>query len=71
MDELCSWFEVIRSLLPQSYEMRLETSCDAIVVESSSGRSVRIFERDLVGRRPLQVMQALRTALDARRLQVA
>jgi hypothetical protein len=71
MDELCSWFEVIRSILPPSYEMRLSTRRRAIVVESATARPVVLTEADLAGRRPLEVIRALRVRLDSRRLSVA
>ena len=67
MDELCGWFEVIRSILPPSYEMRLARSGRAIVVESRTA-PVRLTEDDLAGRRPDEVIASLHARLDARRL---
>ena len=37
MDELCTWYEVIRSLLPQRYPMRMAWERNAIVVVSPTG----------------------------------
>jgi hypothetical protein len=70
MDELCSWFEVIRSILPPSYEMHL-AGREAIVVESATARPVFLTEDDLAGRRPIEVIAALRARLDSHSLQVA
>jgi hypothetical protein len=64
MEELCTWYEVIRSLLPQRYEMSLETRPEAIVVVSSAtGTVVRVTESELCGRTPTQVVRGLRERL--------
>lgn len=67
MDELYGWFEVIRSILPPSYEMRLSFAERAIIVESRTA-PVRLTEEDLVGRHPQAVIALLRRRLDSRRL---
>lgn len=64
MDELGSWFEVIRSLMPQSFEMRLVWECGAIVVSSPrSENMVWLFADELRGRAPGEVVGELRTRL--------
>ena len=67
MDELYGWFEVIRSILPPSYEMRLSLSERAIIIESRTA-PVRLTEEDLRGRRPAEVIASLHRRLDSRRL---
>ena len=67
MDELYAWFEVIRSILPPSYEMRLSLAERAIIVESRTA-PVRLTEDDLAGRHPQAVIALLRGRLGSRRL---
>lgn len=67
MDELCGWFEVIRSILPPSYEMRLARSGRAIVIESRLA-PVTLTENDLAGRHPDEVLASIHARLDTRRL---
>ena len=60
MDELCTWYEVIRSLLPQRYPMYLIWERRTIVVISSfDSRVVRLTESDLRGRTPTMVVREL------------
>lgn len=70
MDELCGWFEVIRSILPPSYDMRLSRPDRAILIESRTSR-VRLTEEELAGRRPDEVLTSLHARLDSRRLVAA
>lgn len=64
MDELCTWFEVIRSLLPQTYQMRLIADSDTIIVGSLYGEQlVMLTRRELAGQRPIDVMRSLRRRL--------
>jgi hypothetical protein len=66
MDELCTWFEVIRSLLPQTYQMRLIGDSDAIIIGSLYGEQLVVLTRtELAGQRPIDVMRALRQRLAA------
>ncbi len=60
MDELCTWYEVIRSLLPQRYAMRLVWERGAITVTSPrTHRTVWLTERELEGRTPTAVVRAV------------
>lgn len=68
MDEICSWFEVIRSLLPQRYEMRIISEREAIVVSSpQDDRALWLSAASLRGRTPTQVVDRIREALRPRR----
>jgi len=67
MDELCSWFEVIRSLLPQRYEMRIIWEREAIVISSEpDDRALWLSPSSLAGRTPSEVVDSIRAALRAR-----
>lgn len=64
MDELCTWFEVIRSLLPQTYQMRLIADSEAIVVGSLYGEQLVVLTwAELEGQRPIDVMRELKHSL--------
>ena len=68
MDELCSWFEVIRSLLPQRYEMRIIWEREAIVISSAPDeRALWLSAASLSGRTPSEVVDSVRATLRARR----
>lgn len=68
MDELCSWFEVIRSLLPQRYEMRIIWEREAIVISSAQDdRALWLSATSLAGRAPSEVVDSIRETLRARR----
>ena len=67
MDELSTWYEVLRSLLPQKYGMRLLWERRAIVVTSAAtDRIVWIFEDELRGCTPGTVVASVRRRLRAR-----
>ena len=67
MDELSTWYEVLRSLLPQQYGMRLLWERRAIVVTSAvTDRIVWVFEDELQGCTPGMVVAAIRRRLRAR-----
>jgi hypothetical protein len=60
MDEMGTWYEVIRALLPGRYSMRILWERDVIVVSSpGSGRSVWLNQQTLRGRTPTSVVRAL------------
>jgi hypothetical protein len=66
MDDLRTWYEVIRSLLPQRYPMRMAWERRAIVIVSpSGGRVIRITETDLAGRTPTAVVRGVVRQLTA------
>lgn len=68
MNELCSWFEVIRSLLPQRYEMRILWEREVIVVSTAHDERVVWLSADaLAGRSPSEVVDSVRSALRVRR----
>ena len=64
MDDICSWFEVIRSLLPQRYEMRIVWERDAILVaDPDRGSMLWLSATTLAQRTPTQVVDSIREAL--------
>jgi hypothetical protein len=64
MDELSTWYEVLRSLLPQRYAMRLLWERRAIIVTSEvSDNIVWIYEDELPGCTPGAVVAAVRRRL--------
>ena len=64
MDELSTWYEVLRSLLPQRYEMQLLWHRRAITVTSPvSGEVVWLDESELPGRTPGAVVARVRSRL--------
>jgi hypothetical protein len=64
MDELSTWYEVLRSLLPQRYDMRLLWGRRAIVVTSPvTGEVVWLDEQELPGRSPSAVVALVRRRL--------
>ena len=66
MDELSTWYEVLRSLLPEHYGMRLLWERRAIIVTSmSTDQIVWIYEDELWGCTPSQVVSAIRRRLRA------
>ena len=66
MDDICSWFEVIRSLLPQRYEMRIVWERGAIVVADPNRDSMLWLSAEaLRGRTPTEVVDSIRTTLRA------
>ena len=68
MDELCSWFEVIRSLLPQRYETRIIWEREAIVISNADNdHAIWLSAASLRGRTPTAVVDSIRESLRARR----
>jgi hypothetical protein len=66
MDELSNWCEVIRSLLPQRYEVRMMWDSGAIAVgEPAAGKVVVLSAGSLAGRGPSEVVDSLRSQLRA------
>jgi hypothetical protein len=64
VDELGSWFEVIRSLMPPSFDVRIVWEHRAIVVAAPlSENMVWLFSEDLRGQAPGQVVDHVRTQL--------
>jgi hypothetical protein len=64
MDELCSWFEVIRSLLPQHYEMRIIWELEVIMISTAQDeRLLWLSTTSLAGRTPSEVVETVRSAL--------
>ena len=64
MDELCSWCEVIRSLLPQRYEVRMMWENGTIAVsEPRATRGVVLSAASLAGRSPSEVVDSIRCEL--------
>ena len=64
MDELSTWYEVLRSLLPQRYGMRLLWERRAIIVTSEvSDTIVWIHQDELPGCTPDAVVAAVRRRL--------
>ncbi|MDR3685597.1 MAG: hypothetical protein P4L93_01380 [Coriobacteriia bacterium] len=64
MDDICSWFEVIRSLLPQRYEMRIVWERDAILVADPDRDSmIWLSTAALANRTPTQVVESIRETL--------
>ena len=60
MDEMGTWYEVIRALQPERYPMSILWERDVIVVSSPrSGRSVWLNRQTLRGRTPTSVVRAL------------
>jgi hypothetical protein len=67
MDELSDWFEVIRSLLPTSYEMRVVWEKQAIVVACpATDRAIALTRASLRGKQPTRVVEFLSAELDRR-----
>lgn len=65
MDELSNWFEVIRSLLPQSYEMVLSPESHSILVGAPrNGTFVRLAEGELAEAHPGELITRVRQQLD-------
>jgi len=70
MDELSNWYEVLRSLLPQRYPMRLSWERRAILVRSPwSEEIVWITEDELGAATPQTLVLAIRRHLRERELQ--
>jgi hypothetical protein len=68
MDDICSWFEVIRSLLPQRYEMRIVWERDAILVADPNRESVLWLSAETLSHRtPTEVVDTIRETLRASR----
>lgn len=64
MDELGSWYEVIRSLIPQSFDVRIVWESHAIVVAApQSDHVVWLFASDLRGRTPGDIVANVRAQL--------
>lgn len=64
MDELCSWFEVIRSLLPQRFAMRIIWEREAIVISTAEDDGALWLSLDsLAGRTPSEVVDSIRAAI--------
>ena len=64
MDELGSWFEVIRSLMPPSFDVCIVWEDRAIVVAAPlSEHMVWLCADDLRGRTPGEVVEQVRTQL--------
>ena len=64
MDELSTWYEVLRSLLPQHYGMRLLWERRAIIVTAATtDHIVWIYEDELPGCTPGAVVSAVRRRL--------
>ena len=64
MDELGSWYEVLRSLIPQSFDVRVVWEKHAIVVAAPSGDNVVwLFLSDLRGHTPGYVVARVRMQL--------
>ncbi len=64
MDELSTWYEVLRSLLPEHYRMRVLWERRAIIVTSLlTDRVVWIYQDDLKGCTPSRVVAAVRRSL--------
>jgi hypothetical protein len=64
VDELGSWFEVIRSLMPPSFDVRIVWDVGAIVVAAqTSEHMVWLYSDDLSGRAPGEVVEQVRTQL--------
>jgi hypothetical protein len=67
MNELSSWFEVLRSLLPQRYEMRILWERQAIVISCpQTERSLWLTTASLARRGPSEVVDSVRSALRGR-----
>jgi len=66
MDDICSWFEVIRSLLPQRYEMRIVWERGVIVVADPNRDSMLWLSAEVLrGRTPTEVVDSIRATLRA------
>jgi hypothetical protein len=66
MDELSTWYEVLRSLLPQRYDMQLLWHRRAITVTSPvSGEVVWLDEFELPGHTPTAIVSRVRNRLRA------
>lgn len=64
MDELGSWYEVLQSLIPQSFDVRVVWERRAIVVASPSGANVVwLHQGDLRGHTPGYVVARVRMQL--------
>jgi hypothetical protein len=64
MDDICSWFEVIRSLLPQRYEMRIVWERGVILVADPNRDAVLWLSAEtLRGRTPTEVVDSIRGTL--------
>ena len=64
MDDICSWFEVIRSLLPQRYEMRILWERDAILIADPNRESALwLSSESLANRTPTEVVESIRETL--------
>jgi hypothetical protein len=58
MEELSSWHEVIRSLLPQSYNVRMIGECRVIIIGSPYSEEIaHVTEEALRGRTPTEVVR--------------
>jgi hypothetical protein len=68
MNELSGWFEVIRSLLPQRYEMRIMWELGVIVISTEQDERVLwLSVASLEGRTPSEVVDTVRATLRAKR----
>ena len=66
MDDICSWFEVIRSLLPQRYEMRIVWERGVILVADPNRDAVLWLSAEaLCNRTPTEVVDTIRETLRA------
>jgi hypothetical protein len=64
MDDICSWFEVIRSLLPQRYEMRIVWERGAILIADPNRESALWLSAEaLANRAPTEVVDSIRETL--------
>jgi hypothetical protein len=64
MDEIGSWCEVIRSLLPQRFDVHLLWEREAILVAlPSTSRVVFLTAADLRGRTATEVVRSVRDQL--------
>lgn len=60
MEELATWYEVIRSLLPQVYNVRMIRECGVIIVGSPYTDEIAyVTEELLAGRTPSEVLRWL------------
>jgi hypothetical protein len=64
MEDICMWFEVLRSLLPQRYEMRMVWEREAIfVADPNRGSAVWLSAGTLANRTPSEVVESTAAAL--------
>ncbi len=67
MEELPVWYEVIRSLLPEVYTVRMIRECGVIIVGSPYTEEIAyVTEEALIGRTPSEVMRWLERQLRPR-----